>query len=312
MSEQRQVPQAEFGSYYGRPILKVSRWREPHLPAYLFLGELSGAAAMLAAAAAATNRRALARGVRLVAAGSAFGGAGFLTAELGRPERFLHMLRVAKPTSPMSMGTWILSAHSGLISAAVASDLTGLLPRTGAAAGAAAAVTGPLLAAYPGVLFANTAVPAWHEAYRQLPLFFVGGAMTAAAAAGLAAGSWGAAREQAGPARRLAVLGMLTETVAGFGLERMLGTSGEPYTRGDAGRLLRVGRALTIGGAAAALAARRSRLASVAAAAMLAAGGSCAKVAVLRAGKVSAADPRYLVEAQRRGAASSSDGFAGG
>jgi hypothetical protein len=40
MSEQLQVPPAEFQSYYGKPILKVTRWKEPHLPAYLFLGEL--------------------------------------------------------------------------------------------------------------------------------------------------------------------------------------------------------------------------------------------------------------------------------
>ena len=57
MTEERQVPDASFGSYYGRPILKVTRWREPHLPAYLFLGELSGGAAALGAAATATGRR---------------------------------------------------------------------------------------------------------------------------------------------------------------------------------------------------------------------------------------------------------------
>ena len=50
-----------------------------------------------------------------------------LTIELGRPERFLHMLRVAKPTSPMSIGSWILPAHSGLVSAAAATEVTGRL-----------------------------------------------------------------------------------------------------------------------------------------------------------------------------------------
>ena len=110
MSEERQVPEAEFRSYYGRPILKVTRWREPHLPAYLFLGELSGAAAVLGAIAAATGApRAGAAPARLIAAGGASAGGGFLTAELGRPERFLNMLRVAKPTSPMSMGSWMLA-----------------------------------------------------------------------------------------------------------------------------------------------------------------------------------------------------------
>src|SRR5205823_119324 len=86
MTEERQVPEAEFGSYYGRPVLKVTRWKEPHLPAYLFLGELSGAAAVLGAVAAASGRPALARAGRLISAAAAAGGAGFLTAELGRPE----------------------------------------------------------------------------------------------------------------------------------------------------------------------------------------------------------------------------------
>ena len=44
------------------------------------------------------------------------------------------MLRVAKPTSPMSMGSWLLPAHSGLVSAAAASDLTGRCAGLGAAA----------------------------------------------------------------------------------------------------------------------------------------------------------------------------------
>ena len=127
MTEQLQVPPAEFQSYYGRPILKVSRWKEPHLPAYLFLGELSGALALVGAVAHATGRRSLTRTARLAAAGSAYAGGAFLTLELGRPERFLHMLRVAKPTSPMSVGSWILSAHSGLVSAAAASEVTGRL-----------------------------------------------------------------------------------------------------------------------------------------------------------------------------------------
>ena len=299
MTEQRQVPEAEFRSYYGRPILKVTRWKEPHLPAYLFLGELSGAAAVLAAAAAATRRPALARSGRLIAAAAAYGGAGFLTAELGRPERFVNMLRVAKPTSPMSMGSWILAAHSGLVSAAAASELTGRLGAVGAAAGLAAGLTGPLLATYPGVLLANTAVPAWHTAYRELPLLFAGGAMTAAGAGGLAVSACLAERTDFDAARRLALAGAVLESAAGFGLERMHGLSGEPYREGNSGRLLRTARFLTIGGAAATLAARRSRIAAGVAAALLTGGGVCAKFAVLRAGVASARDPKYVVAAQR-------------
>jgi formate-dependent nitrite reductase membrane component NrfD len=305
-AEQLQVPPAEFQSYYGRPILKVSRWKEPHLPGYLFLGELSGALAVVGAVANATGRRSLARTARLAAATSAYAGGAALAIELGRPERFLHMLRVAKPTSPMSMGSWILSAHSALTSVAAVSEVTGRLPRLGSAAGAASAVTGPLLAAYPAVLLADTAVPAWHAAHRELPLLFVGGAMTAAGAAGLAASAVSRDRSDFGAAYRLAMIGSAVESMGGFGLESMPGLVGEPYRSGSAGQLLAAARYLTVGGGVAALAARRSRLASAAAAALLTGGGLCAKFAVLRAGKASAADPKYVVASQRPGASTDS------
>jgi len=298
MTEQPQVPPAEFQSYYGRPILKVSRWKEPHLPAYLFLGELSGALAMVGTVAHATGRRSLARTARMASAAGAFGGAAFLTAELGRPERFLNMLRVAKPTSPMSMGSWLLSAHSGLVSAAAASEVTGQLTRLGSLAGAASAVTGPLLAAYPGVLLANTAVPAWHAAYRELPLLFVGGAMTAAGAAGLAASAFSRDRSDFDAAYRLAMIGAAVESLAGYGVETLPGLAGEPYRTGAGGRMITAARYLTLSGGVAALAARRSRMAALASAALLTGGGLCVKFGVLRAGKESAADPKYVVADQ--------------
>ena len=298
MSEELQVPPADFQSYYGRPILKVTHWKEPNLPAYLVLGEMSGALAMVGALAHATGRRSLARAARLGSAAAGAGGGAFLAAELGRPERFLNMLRVAKPTSPMSMGSWMLTSHSGLISAAAASDVTGLLPGAGTLAGAAAAVTGSVLATYPGVLLGNTAVPAWHESYRELTLLFAAGAMTAAAAAGLAAGAVHPDRADFEPARRLAIIGAAAESAAGYRLERGQGLISEPYRTGEGARMLTAARYLTLGGGVAALAARRSRLAALASAALLASGGDCAKAGVLRAGKASAADPRYVVAGQ--------------
>jgi hypothetical protein len=299
VTEQLQVPPAEFQSYYGRPILKVTRWKEPHLPAYLFLGELSGAMSLVGAAAHATGRRSLARTARLVSVLGAYGGGAFLMAELGRPERFLNMLRVAKPTSPMSMGSWILASHSGLASAAAASEVTGLLPALGAAAGAGSAVTGPLLAAYPGVLLGNTAVPAWHDAHREITLLFAGGAMTAAAAAGLAASAVAGDRSDFDAARRLAVLGAGVESLAGLALERRPDPTSDPFRSGNAGQMLAAARILTLGGGVAALAARRSRTAAAVSALLLTGGGICAKIGVLRAGKASAADPKYVVASQR-------------
>jgi hypothetical protein len=199
----------------------------------------------------------------------------------------------------MSMGSWILATHSGLASAAAASEVTGLLPGLGALAGAGSAVTGPLLAAYPGVLFGNTAVPAWHDAHREITMLFVGGAMTAAGAAGLAASAVSADRSDFEAARRLAVIGAGVESLAGFGLERRPGSSAEPFRTGDGGRMLTAARYLTLSGGVAALAARRSRAAAAVSAAMLAGGGICAKIGVLRAGKASAADPKYVVASQR-------------
>jgi len=297
-AEQEMVPEAEFRSYYGQPILKIPRWKAPHLPAYLYLGGLSGASAVMGAAAAITGRRALARGGRVTAAAAAMGGTGFLIAELGRPERFHHMLRVAKPTSPMSMGSWLLAAHSGLASAAAGSDLTGVAPGLGAAAGAASAVTGPLLATYAAVLLADTAVPAWHEAYRHLPFLFAGSAMASAGAAGLAATALGSARDR-GPAARMGVLGAAIELAAAHDLEHSLGLTAEAYRLGEAGQLMRAARWLTPAGAIAAVAAPRSRAAALAAAGLLTAGALTTRWGVFKAGPASAADPKYVIASQR-------------
>lgn len=302
MTEQPQVPEADFRSYYGRPILKLPRWKEPHLPAYLYLGGLSGASAVMGAAAAATGRRSLARAGRLTGAAAGAGGTVFLISELGRPERFLNMLRVAKPTSPMSMGAWVLAAHSSLASAAAASEVTGVLPGLGAAAGVASAVTGPILATYTGVLLADTAVPAWHEAQRELPFLFAGSAMASAGAAGLAATALGPGRDRA-PAARLAVIGAAVELAAALHLERALGLTGETYQQGGAGQMMRAARWLAPAGALAALAAPRSRVAAVAAAGLLTAGAVATRFGVFRAGPASVADPKYVIASQRDGAA---------
>ena len=298
MTEQLQVPPADFQSYYGRPILKVPRWKEPHLPLYLFLGGLSGAAAAMGAAAAAAGNAGLARAGWLTSAGASLGGTAFLIAELGRPERFLHMLRVAKPTSPMSMGSWLLAAHSGLAGAAAATEVTGRLPAIGTAAGVGSAVTGPLLATYTGVLLSNTAVPGWREARRELPLLFAGSAMASAAAAGLAGTALDAGAER-GPAIRLAVLGAALELAAVSRLEHRPGLAGEPYREGRAGQALRAARWLTPAGGAVALAAGRSRIAAVAAAGLLTGGALATRFGVFRAGVASAADPKYVVASQR-------------
>jgi formate-dependent nitrite reductase membrane component NrfD len=299
--EERMVPRAEFRSYYGRPILKKPRWHVPHMPGYLYLGGLSGASSTMAALADVTGRSRLARTGRLTAAAAGAAGAALLIAELGRPERFLNMLRVFKPTSPMSVGSWILAGQGGFTMAAAASTLTGIAPRLGRAAGAASAVTGPLVATYTGVLLADTAVPAWHEAYRHLPLLFAGSALASGGAVAMIA----TPRGEAGPARRMSLLGAGLELAAAEALERGVGVRerpdlvAEPYRVGRAGVLMRSGRALTIAGAAGAVVAGRSRVAGVLAGLALTGGALCTRFAVLYAGHTSAEDPKYTVVPQR-------------
>ncbi|WP_433225317.1 NrfD/PsrC family molybdoenzyme membrane anchor subunit [Microtetraspora malaysiensis] len=286
---------AEFRSYYGRPVIKRPIWHVPHMPAYLYLGGLSGASSLMAVLARATGRPRLARTTRIAAAAGAAGGTVLLIAELGRPTRFLNMLRVFKPSSPMSVGSWILAAQGGLSAAAAASAVTGILPAAGDAAALATAVTGPLTATYTAVLVADTAVPAWHAGYRELPFLFAGSALASAGAVAMLT----TPRADAGPARAIAMLGAAAETAAATMLERRLGLVGEPYREGRAGRLLSAARALTAGGGLLALLAGRSRAATAASGLALTAGALCTRFGILEAGRASAADPKYTVVPQR-------------
>ncbi|WP_249346650.1 NrfD/PsrC family molybdoenzyme membrane anchor subunit [Microbispora sp. H11081] len=289
------VPDAEFRSYYGQPILKPPIWHEPHMPAYLYLGGMSGAASAMAAAARLAGHERLELAARTAAFAGGTVGAAFLVAELGRPMRFLNMMRVFKPTSPMSVGSWTLAAQGGLTSVAVGSAVTGVLPRVGDAATLASGLTGVAMATYTAVLLADTAVPAWHEALRELPFLFAGSALASAGAAVMLT----TPRAQAGPARAAAVAGAVTEVVAGGLMERRLGLVGEPYRTGRAGRLMRASRALTLGGGLLATVAGRSRTLTALSGIAITAGALCTRFGVLEAGRASAKDPKYTVLPQR-------------
>ncbi|RFU40111.1 hypothetical protein DZF91_18915, partial [Actinomadura logoneensis] len=105
------VPDAEFTSYYGRPILNQIPWEPLDIAGYFFLGGLAGAGSMLAAGAQLTGRTAMARALKVSSLAAIAGSAAALVHDLGRPDRFHHMLRVVKPTSPMSVGSWLLAAY---------------------------------------------------------------------------------------------------------------------------------------------------------------------------------------------------------
>jgi hypothetical protein len=293
--EQSMVPEPEFDSYYGRPILKTPTWKSPDVPLYFFLGGLAGASAVLAEGAAFTGRPGLERVARLAAAGGAAAGTVALVHDLGRPERFLNMLRVVKPTSPLSVGSFILAPFSTFAGIAAASSMTGWFPRLGRLAGLGAAAFGPPLATYTAGLVANTAIPAWHEAHRELP--FVFGGSGAAAAGGL--GMLCAPYDETGPALRLAVAGAVVETAATSLLTRRLGMLAEPYRGGESGRLMTVQRRLTDAGLVLSALGLKSRLARRAAGATFVADSLITRFGVFEAGKQSARDPKYVVVPQR-------------
>jgi hypothetical protein len=301
------VPPAEFRSYYGRPIVKAPVWHHD-VAAYLFTGGLAAGCALLAAGGDATGRPALRRAGRVTSLGAVLASTYFLVKDLGRPARFLNMLRVAKPTSPMSMGTWILSGFGAGAGAAAVAEAAPLLPErgplglarkvlppVGAAGGYAAAVAAPALATYTAVLLADTATPSWHAAYPELPFVFAGSALASGAGVGLIA----APCAQAGPARRMAVIGAALELYGAHRVETTKGILSEPYREGRPGRLLRTGRALTFAGVAGAVLGRRSRTVSALSGLSLLAASVLTRFGIFDGGVASAKDPKYTVVPQR-------------
>lgn len=283
-------------SYYGLPVLNKPVWEAREIAGYLFLGGLAGASSLVALGAQVTGRPRLARGAKTGAAGAAALSLAALVKDLGRPTRFLNMLRVFKPTSPMSVGTWILSGYASAAAAAAVSDLTGVMPAAGRAATGAAAALGPAVASYTAVLIADTAVPAWHDAHREMPFLFVSSAASAAAGLGLIC----AADGETAPVRRLAILGAAGDLTAETLLEHRL----EPvvrlaYEQGKAGALLRASKALSAAGGLAAALGGGFRPIRMAAGAALLAASACTRFGVFYAGVASAEDPAATIEPQR-------------
>jgi formate-dependent nitrite reductase membrane component NrfD len=207
------------------------------------------------------------------------------------------MLRVFKVTSPMSVGSWILFVSGGASNTAAVLELTGRLRPVKWAAELVSFATGAPLATYTGTLIANTAIPVWHEARKELPVLF---GASAAASAG-AATSLFLPPGEAGPSRRLAVAGVAAELGLMEAMQHRLGFVGEVYKREAAGKLARASKALTAAGAAVlATRGRRSRGAAVAGSGLVLAGELALRWSVFRAGFQSARDPRYTIIPQKQ------------
>ncbi len=289
------VPEASFESYYGRPILQEPTWSATDIAGYLFLGGLAGGSSVLAAGAAFAKLPGLARVARLGAAGAISLSLAALVHDLGRPARFINMLRVAKPTSPMSVGTWVLTGYAPMALAGAGIELTGWMPWAAPATTAGTALLGPVVAAYTAVLIGDTAVPAWHEPHCELPFVFVGSAASAAGGLGLLL----APTSESGPARRLALIGAVAETVATHRMHGAAGLADECYRKGRAGTLMKGAKALTLAGSALAVAGHRAPVLGRIGGAALVAASLCTRFGIFAAGVESTRDPRYVVQPQR-------------
>jgi formate-dependent nitrite reductase membrane component NrfD len=292
------VGEAEFRSYYGLPVIKRPVWRTGNIAGYLFLGGLAGASSVVGAGAQVTGRPALARAAKL---GStvAIGLSGVaLVHDLGRPARFFNMLRALKPTSPMSVGSWLLLGYSSCSAAASATAVTGRLPSLGRAGTVAAAALGSVVTTYTAALISDTAVPAWHEGYRDMPFLFAASGASAAAGWGMVS----APLNEASPVRRLGMVSGLAELAGLAAMKQRMGIAAEAFRESrQASRYERASRVATgLGVATAATIGRRSRMASAAAGAALLAGSALLRLAVFEAGIASADNPRYTVVPQRQ------------
>ncbi len=233
--------------YYGIPLLKEAPWTW-EIPLYFFVGGASGAAAVIGAIADYTGAdHNLVRHARWIAAAGAVISPALLIADLGRPERFLAMLRVFKPQSPMSVGVWTLLGFSSGAAATAFAEI--LKSRYGASmpvrvlenAGQAASLAfGLPFSNYTGVLIGATAIPVWNRNAGDLPLHF--------AASGL--GATVGILELMGHEKNRAVqvLGLgaaLFETWEGLRIEARSHAHLDPLKHGTSGWVTRAGGVLS-------------------------------------------------------------------
>jgi len=311
-------------TYYGRPQLKSAPFNNWIVGGYIFLAGLSGSASLigtLADAAGGDRARDVGRRGRRLALLAPTVGSALLIKDLHTPQRFYNMLRLFKPRSPMSIGTWILATFGcSAAPAAIGDWLARRVPGFGWAGAAAKAVQVPAAAAgaglsvYTASLLSATSTPAWAAAPRALAVRF-GASSFASGAAALAL-----AERDPGVRRSLHLLA--AGALAVEGAAAAVQTSAyreaevEPGTRDPWGKVekvfataLGVAAPLALYGLALGLGGRRGRAAAEAAAVLTLAGSALLRISTLGMGDESALRPEVsLAFAQPRNLRRSASG----
>jgi hypothetical protein len=233
--------------YYGQPLLKEPQWT-PLIPVYFFVGGATGALGVIGSLADLIGRE---NELALVARRLALGGAAvsgvLLVVDLGRPSRFLNMLRVFKPQSAMSMGSWVLSAFSASAAVSCFSDFLspgsarGLVAKLAAVFGRVGSVLlGMPFHNYTGVLIGATAIPVWNDHARLLPREFgMSGLQSAVSVLELVG------FENRASLNWLGLLSAGTETAELVNTLKEKDRVSEPLRRGQSGLLIKVGMVLS-------------------------------------------------------------------
>jgi formate-dependent nitrite reductase membrane component NrfD len=320
----RSAADASRTSYYGLPVIHQPHWKWL-IVVYFFLGGLSGASYVVAGIAelfGGGDGRRIGRVGRYLSLAALLPCPVLLILDLGRPERFLNMLRVLKLRSPMSVGTWGLTVFGAFctLSALGQAARDGLLGRDTAPSRRLGALpakplavlgAGPALfvGGYTGVLLAATAVPLWTKNYLLLGPLFLASALSSATAAialvlVLARGTSQRTLERLERLDRIALvaeLGLLLAVRLNLGARLA-----RPMSRGHLGRVYRLG-VLGLGlGAPLALQSRAlrrggtpARPTTAIASVLVLVGGFLLRYLVVMAGRQSADDPEATFELAR-------------
>jgi hypothetical protein len=233
--------------YYGIPLLKQPPWTW-EIPLYFFVGGAAGSAAVIGAIADYTGAdRELVQHARWIAAAGSVISPALLISDLGRPERFLAMLRVFKPQSAMSVGVWtLLGFSSGAAAAAFAGFLTdrygpSLPVKVLENAGQAASMLfGLPFSNYTGVLIGATAIPVWNQNARDLPLHFAASGLGAAVGILELMG-----HRKSGALQALGLGAAIFETCEGLRIESRSHAHLDPLKHGPSGWITRTGGVLS-------------------------------------------------------------------
>jgi Polysulphide reductase, NrfD len=296
----RRMRSAEPEAFHG-PFIHAPVWTW-EVPLYFWVGGMASGAAFVALACDLAGDAESAAVARKVALGAVLPAPPLLILDLGRPGRFLNMLRIFKPRSPMSLGAWCLVAFSTTGAGAVGADLVGR-PGIARGLGAATAGLGTYLGSYTGVLLASTAVPLWARSRLFLgPIFIATATATGAAATRLTLVASGLRSDH--PTRHalgaIETGAMLCELALSTVNERRLGQAGGPLREGHSGHLFKAAKWMVrIGLALRPLHGRFGARAHHVASGCYLAGGLLFRMAWVAAGRASAADHEAVAATAR-------------